>query len=141
MLATTLLKNRARRKLGMQNEANPKKETAVHEMSLMEGMLQVIEANAREARYQRVHGVVLEVGQLASVEVEALRFAFEVVTKGTVAEGASLEVEEPPGLGWCGDCDLEVRIQHRFDPCPICDKGPVRITKGAQICLKALDVE
>lgn len=125
----------------MHNGQNPPKEASVHEMSLMEGMVQLIEEKALEAGYARVCGVVLEIGRLAGVEVEALRFAFEVVTRGTPAEGASLEVEEPPGLGWCGECEQEVPVQARFDPCPRCNQGPVRVTGGTQIKLKALDVE
>ena len=112
----------------------------MHEMSLMEGLLQVIEEQARESGYERVHGVVLEVGLLANVEVEALRFAFDVVTRGTLAEGAELEVQMPQGLGWCAECDQEVLIEARFDPCPVCSQGPVLLTKGSQILLKALDV-
>ena len=141
MWATTHAKNRAQRRAKTQNKPIPREEALVHEMSLLEGMLEVIEEKAREGGYQLVHGVVLEVGRLASVEVEALRFAFEVVTKGTLAEGANLEVEEPPGLAWCGECDCEVPIQSRFDPCPHCNEGPLRITEGTAIRLKALDVE
>lgn len=112
----------------------------MHEMSLMEGMLQVIEESARAQGYQRVHGVILEVGRLSGAEVDALRFAFEVVTEGTVADGASLEIEEPPGKGWCAHCEREVEVQARFDPCPLCGTFPVNITGGAQMLVKALDV-
>lgn len=113
----------------------------MHEMSLLEGMVQVIEEHARTNGYERVRGVVLEVGPFAGVEVEALRFAFEVVTKGTVAEGAELEVERPAGLGWCRECDREVLIRSRLEACPLCQEGPVCVTAGTQICLKAVDVE
>ena len=47
-------------------------------MSLMEGMLQIIEENARTQGFGRVRNVILEIGKLAGVEVEALRFAFEI---------------------------------------------------------------
>lgn len=112
----------------------------MHEMSLMEGMLQVIEESARAQGYQRVHGVVLEVGRLSGAEVEALRFAFEVVTEGTVAAGARLEIEEPPGQGWCAQCERVVEVEARFDPCPLCGTFPVSITGGTQMLVKALDV-
>lgn len=113
----------------------------MHEMSLMEGMLQIIEENARAQGYGCVHTVVLEIGKLAGVEVEALRFAFEAVTDGSVAEGAVLEIEEPQGLGWCAECERESAVETRYDPCPLCGKVPLRITGGTQMRVKAFDVE
>lgn len=113
----------------------------MHELSLMEDMRDLIEARGREDGFARVHTVVLQVGKLAGVEVEALRFAFSVVTKGTIAEGARLEVEEPPGMGWCEACHEEVEVEARFEPCPLCRSGPVRLTHGTQLCVQSLEVE
>lgn len=113
----------------------------MHEMSLMEGMLSIIEENAKAQGYQRVRTVVLEIGSLAGVEVEALRFAFEVVTEGTVAAGARLEIEEAPGQGWCAQCEREIQVQARFDPCPLCGTFPVNIIGGTQMLVRALDVD
>lgn len=113
----------------------------VHEMSLMEEMLRIVEENARSQGYVRVRTVVLEIGKLAGVEVEALRFAFEAVADGSIAEGAALEIEEPPGLGWCVECEQESPVETRYDPCPLCAKVPLNITGGTQMRVKALDVE
>ncbi|HJV23103.1 MAG TPA: hydrogenase maturation nickel metallochaperone HypA [Holophagaceae bacterium] len=112
----------------------------MHELSLMEGMLDVIEEQAREGGFGRVHVVVLEVGKLAGVEVEALRFAFDVVTKGTRAEGARLELQEPAGMAWCEACGQEVEVAARFEPCPLCLKGSLRLTDGTQIRVMSLEV-
>ena len=46
----------------------------MHEMSLAEGILQLIEETTRGENLKRVSAVYLELGQLASVDVEALRF-------------------------------------------------------------------
>lgn len=112
----------------------------MHELSLMEEMLDLIEAQAREEGCSRIHVVTLRVGRLAGVEVEALRFAFDVVTKGTLAEGARLELEEPPGMGWCEQCQQEVEVAARFEPCPLCLQGPVRLTDGTQVLVMSMDV-
>lgn len=121
--------------------AGPHERYSVHEMSLMEGMLRIVEENARVQGYGRVRTVILEIGKLAGVEVEALRFAFEAVTDGSVAEGATLEIEEPQGLGWCAECEKESPVETRFDPCPHCGRVPLNITGGTQMRVKALDVE
>jgi hypothetical protein len=60
----------------------------VHEMSIAESVLQIIEDKARADGYARVSAVWLEIGQLAGVETESLRFCFDVVTRDSVARDA-----------------------------------------------------
>ena len=71
----------------------------MHEMSLAEGVLQLVEDTARREAASRVKTVVLEIGQMSSVEPEALRFCFESVTRGSIAQGATLEIVCVPGAG------------------------------------------
>ncbi len=69
----------------------------MHEMSLAEGVLQLVEETAQRENAQRVKLVVLEIGRLSSVEPEALKFCFEAVTHGSIAQGAALEIIDVPG--------------------------------------------
>ena len=66
-------------------------------MSLAEGMLQIIEDHAAKAGFARVKTVWLEIGALSGVETEAMRFCFDAVTRGSVADGAALEIVVVPG--------------------------------------------
>ncbi len=70
----------------------------MHEMALCESILELIEEQARAQRFTRVSAVALEVGRLAAVEIEALRFGFDVVMRGSLAEKARLEIIETEGL-------------------------------------------
>ena len=79
----------------------------MHELSLCAGIVDVLREQAREQDYARVRTVWLEVGQLAGVEVEALRFGFDVATRETLAEGAALEIVPVPGAAWCRGCERE----------------------------------
>jgi len=113
----------------------------MHEMSLCEGVIQVLEENARSQGFSRVKTVRLEIGALAGVELEAMRFGFEVVKKGTLAEQARLEIIELPGRAWCLCCGESVEIGQRFDPCPKCGGFPLQITGGEELRVKELEVE
>ena len=62
----------------------------MHEMSLCESMLQLMEEQAKSQSFSRVKSVWLEIGQLSGVEIDALRFGFEVVMRNSLAEGAEL---------------------------------------------------
>ena len=113
----------------------------MHELSLMEGMVEGIQAEALRQGFRRVHQVRLEVGHLAGVEIEALRFAFGPATEGTVLEGAHLEILELPGQGVCQACGQEVEVEARFDLCPVCGEGFVTLTTGTELRVKDLDVD
>ncbi len=77
-------------------------------------MLRVIEEQAAAQGYRKVVAVSLEVGALAGVEVEALRFGFDVVMKDSIAEGARLDVTVRPALAWCDACSRRVEVAQRF---------------------------
>ncbi len=113
----------------------------MHELSLMEGMIEDLEAEAGKRGFARIHRIRLEVGRLSGVEVEALRFAFGPATEGSLAEGAELEILEIPATGTCQDCGAAVEIAARFEPCPACGEGFVIISGGTELRLKDLDVE
>jgi len=66
----------------------------MHEMSLLNSLMNKIESISRENGDARVTGVKLKVGVFAHISPEHLRHHFNVAAKGGVAEGAKLEVIE-----------------------------------------------
>ena len=87
----------------------------MHELSLCEGVLQILEEQSLQQGFGRVNTVWLEIGVLSGVEIEAMRFGFDVVIKGSIAEGARLEIIDIPGTAWCMQCMDTVAIRQRFD--------------------------
>ena len=92
----------------------------MHELSLAGGILQVVEDAAAREAFARVLQLRLEVGKLAGVELQALRFALETIAPGTLLEGAEILIDEPPGRAWCMGCSTAVEIGQRGDACPAC---------------------
>lgn len=113
----------------------------MHEMALAESVLQVIEDSARANGFTRVKTVWLEIGMLAGVEAEAMRFCFDAVVKDSVADGTRLEIIETQGQGWCMACEKTVAISQRFDPCPECGGYQVQPTGGLELKVRELEVE
>ncbi|XWN32831.1 MAG: hydrogenase maturation nickel metallochaperone HypA [Devosia sp.] len=112
----------------------------MHEMSLCEGILNIIEDNARSQRFKKVTKVRVEVGRFAGVEPNALRFGFDVVMKGSVADGAALELIERPGKAFCFGCMDTVELTHRLDPCPTCGGERLVVQGGDELKIKDLEV-
>ena len=113
----------------------------MHEMALCESVLQIIEEHARRERFHRVLEVRLEIGALAGVEIDAMRFGFDVVCRGTLADGARLEIVEMPARAHCFDCGETVPVAERYDPCPRCGGYRLQVTEGDQMRIKDLEVE
>jgi hydrogenase nickel incorporation protein HypA/HybF len=66
------------------------------------------------------------------VEVAALRFALEVVSRGTVLDGAEVLIDEPPGDGQCLACGQAVEVQQRGQDCPHCGSAQV-VARGGDL--------
>ena len=112
----------------------------MHELSLCEGILEVLEQEARKQGFQQVRNVWLEIGKLAGVETDAMYFSFDVVVRDTLADGAGLEIIELPGTAWCMHCAEQVEVSQRFDACPKCGSYQLQITGGDEMKIKELEV-
>ena len=100
----------------------------MHELSLAGGILKLVEDAAARESFARVLQLRLEVGKLAAVEVQALRFALE-----------SLVIDEPAGQAWCMGCSQTVEIAARGDPCPSC--GGHWLTPQSGEALRVVDMQ
>lgn len=89
----------------------------MHELSLAEEIVAIVERHAGGAS---VRTIVLEIGTLAQVELDALRFALASVQKGTIAEGARVELHEIEARARCRACGAEQAIETLYDPCGAC---------------------
>ncbi len=112
----------------------------MHEMSLCEGIRRVVDDAAKAPDIARVTRVRLEIGKFAGVEKDALTFAWEVVMRGSKAEGAALEMIDLPGKAMCFDCIRTVEIEHRLDPCPECGGGRLLPEAGDEMRIKDMEV-
>lgn len=113
----------------------------MHEMSLCESILGVIEKQAVAQSFSKVNRVRLEIGALAGVEVEALRFSFDVVTRDSLADGAKLDIIDLPAVGWCLPCAKSVTVAQRYDACPDCGSFQIQITSGDELRIKDMEVD
>ncbi len=113
----------------------------MHEMSLAEGVLQIMEAQAKAQNFKRVKTVWLEIGELSHVDPEAIAFCFDAVTRGSIADGAKLEIVRTPGQAWCHDCAEQVDVRSLADPCPKCNGHKVQVTSGDDMRVKELEVD
>jgi hydrogenase nickel incorporation protein HypA/HybF len=114
----------------------------MHEMSIVEALLdQVQEEVDRAGCRGRVTKLDLAVGRLSGVCADSLRFAFELLAPGTVAEGAAIDIQEPPAECVCRDCGRRQPIEDLVIECPACGSGQIALVGGRELVLLTIDVE
>lgn len=113
----------------------------MHEMSLCESVVQLIEEQAGEQGFTRVRSVWLEIGALSGVEIEAMRFSFDAVAKDTLADGARLEIISIEGLARCPACERTAQVAARYAACPECGHYPLEILSGEEMRIRELEVQ
>ena len=110
-------------------------------MSLCEGVLRILEEQAEVQHYSRVLRVTLEIGMLSTAVPESMEMCFDAVTRGTLADGATLEIVRTPGEAWCKTCSLSVPVKERYSPCPKCGGFDMELRAGDGLQIKELEVD
>jgi len=110
----------------------------MHELSIADAVLHVALAQADGRPITRVG---LAVGHLRQAVPSALRFSFELVARGTVAEGAELEIEDVPAVGRCRACSAESRLSEFPLHCAACGSLDVTVVRGEELSVEWLDLE
>jgi hydrogenase nickel incorporation protein HypA/HybF len=112
----------------------------MHEVSIIEQTLEIAFSQAQQQGATKIHRLKMRIGQMSSVVPEALEFAFDVVTKGTMAEGAILEIELVPVVCYCSHCQEKFQPQDWFYQCPNCLELSRETLSGQEIELSSLEV-
>lgn len=112
----------------------------MHELSLCQNIRDLIEEQAVEQGFTRVNRVWLEIGPLSCVEPEALRFGFDVAMRGSVAEGAALDIATPPAKAMCPLCGEVAEVTRRYAACPGCGVPGMDLVQGDELRIRKLEV-
>ena len=113
----------------------------MHELSIMQSALSLALDQARQAGAARVHTIRLRIGALSGVVPDALEFAFEALTPGTMAEGAQLAIEHVPARFWCAACTQEFQSDDMFAECPGCHGLSGELRAGREMEVASLEID
>jgi hydrogenase nickel incorporation protein HypA/HybF len=113
----------------------------MHELSIAASVVEIARERSAAAG-GRPRRIVLRIGRLAGVSVDALRFGFELLAEGTPLAGCVLDIEEVPVRVWCGDCNAEVEppgVQRLA--CPRCGRPSGDIRGGRELDFESLELD
>ncbi len=114
---------------------------AMHELSLTQSLVAIAEEHALKAGASSIRAIVVEVGELSGAIPEALEFAFDVCSKGTLAEGAALVIHRTPGHGRCAACGQDAACHEPIALCPLCGALAFAIDQGTELRVLELEID
>jgi hydrogenase nickel incorporation protein HypA/HybF len=110
----------------------------MHELSVSAA---VVDTAVRHAAGRKVTSVHVRVGALRQVVPDSLAFYFQIVSRETVCEGATLEQELVAARLRCEDCQTEWGVDAPAFRCPACAAGAVAVVYGDELEVESIDVE
>jgi hydrogenase nickel incorporation protein HypA/HybF len=110
----------------------------VHELSLSGAVLNTV---VKHADGRAVSAVSLRVGRLRQVVPDTLEFYFAFVARGTVCEGARLDLEVIEASLRCNPCGREWEIAIPAFRCPTCGGSDVAVAAGNEFEVESIEVE
>ena len=129
----------------------------MHELSITQALFDLTLREAQSAGVERVAGLEVRVGTLTGIVPDSVRFYFEILSKGSIAEGAALHFEKVMPTARCRQCGTETPLQDAGveDPafayawlqefsemvCPQCGAQDFELVGGHDFALVSIDVE
>lgn len=105
----------------------------MHEMSLMQGVVDLLRKSALENNIKKITRVLLVVGEMTMAVPDALQFAFETFKDEELFRSAVLEIRMEPVRGECKDCHCQFDIKDFVFLCPSCSGPNVRVASGRDL--------
>ena len=113
----------------------------MHELYATQAILDRAVQKAGEQSAKRITNLYLVVGEISTYADDSVQFYWDEISKGTVAEGATLHFRHVPAELQCMACFTKYHPPEGEIVCPNCGSTGARIWSGEEFYLEALDVE
>jgi len=113
----------------------------VHEVGITQSILEIAVDNAHQAGAKKITSLTIEIGGLSGVVADAVEFCFEAVSRGTMAEGATLNIIRIPGKGRCLDCGNETELDNYTFSCAHCESYQLERIQGEELRLTEVEID
>lgn len=113
----------------------------MHEVSIMQNSIKIVLEKAEENNLKNISKITIKIGELSGVISDSLIFAFNSLSKGTIAEGAKFSIEKVDATAMCDDCGIIFKIDHFNKLCPNCNKFSTNILSGYELYVNTIEGE
>ena len=108
----------------------------MHELAICQALIDEISAVARTEQASSVTEVYVRIGPLSGVDHSLMRNAFPVASAGTIADDATLHLEQTPVRVQCDDCGSETVVSANCLICGACGNWRTQVLSGDELLLQ-----
>jgi hydrogenase nickel incorporation protein HypA/HybF len=112
----------------------------MHELSVTESVLDIACKHAEKAQAAKVTDIHLVIGRLSSIVDDSVAFYWDVISKGTLCEGAKLHFKRIPAELVCLECGNKYTLGQELIPCPACGSARIRVLSGDEFNLESIEI-
>lgn len=112
----------------------------MHEFAVTEGLLEIVQAEARKAGAARVDEVYVTIGEMSTFVDRSIEFYFSELSRGTLAEGARLVFNRVEARAHCDLCSVTFRPESTFIVCPRCHSPIPEVTQGKELFVDSIEI-
>lgn len=113
----------------------------MHELAVTQGILNVALTAAEQAGAQAITRIDLVIGDLSSIVDDSVQFYFDIISKGTPAENATLSFRRIPAVLTCCDCEARHEVVAPLPPfCPQCQSTRLIVQAGREFYVESIDI-
>ena len=111
----------------------------MHEYSVVQNLMEHIEAQALQHGARSVHRVSVRIGELSGIEPDLLRTAYDLMRERSICADAQLVITTVPARWECRACAVAIPAGRALR-CATCG-APARLVEGDDILLERLELE
>ena len=113
----------------------------MHEFSIVQGLLDIATEYCKKEGHKGIESIKVKIGKASGVLPDSMQFAFETMKIGTIAEKASLIIDEVPVSGFCNSCNSNFTVEDAYViSCPNCGNMSLRIETGRELNVAEMEV-
>jgi hydrogenase nickel incorporation protein HypA/HybF len=112
----------------------------MHELSITQNILNIVGDYAGRAVAQKVTVIHLVVGELTGFVDDSIQFYFDMLSPGTMAEGARLEIQRIPAEVRCRSCGAIFALEGYKWTCPLCGEVGGDVQRGREFRIDSIEV-
>ena len=113
----------------------------MHELAITQSMFDLVLEQAERAGAKKVRKINLVIGEMTGVVEDCVRFYFDFLSKGTLAEKAALSFVMVPPKARCRGCGKAFELKEFNWTCPYCQGNGMEIIAGKELFVESIEVE
>ncbi len=113
----------------------------MHELSITQSVVDLAVQKAREAGASRITNLSMVVGELTGVVEDCVRFYFDFIAEGTIAQGSTITFRAVPAQARCRECGASYACGEAGWSCPECSSPSAEIVGGRELFLESIEVD